>query len=346
MARSYEATTFFRISLKGILGFFIISLLGDSFNGFLPTMVKYALATLIGSVVFNPNLAETLKSYIGAIRMRPTYSNCCVVASTVKCIYDTLSKTDDMKYLKMLPLVCVCMLSAVTLVCDRDHSGLTEGILIASAKWFIINCMAFKWERSAISAAVMAHAILALFTSVGEPFRDRTDDGPPLERNVYFTGEPHEVRQRSSIVLKLFWLCFLMIKYIGGMVVVCFVGGVSLFKEVVTGFIKYQQQKEQRRWFVAVGLMGILESFLDENNILSLIIITAISIFIICVVSIGWDHDRTGVTDGLFMTYFQWTALFLINSKSSWQLLMCGLTLSAVIASKFSEPLDPLEKQS
>ncbi|MCL7034396.1 hypothetical protein MKW94_023463 [Papaver nudicaule] len=254
----------------------------------------------------------------------------------------------------MLPFVCICMLSAVPLVCDRDHSGMTEGILIASGKWFIINSMAFPWWRSAVCGLVMAYSIFAL------PFPDRTGDGPPLKRNVYFTGESQKDRKESVIVIRLFYVCSLVIKYTGGVVAVwytykfllgyttspallslgmlssiaCFAGGITVFKKVVTRFIKYQQSKEEKRWFLAVGIMGLCEAFLDENDILPLIMISVISMFIICVITTGWDYDRSGVSDGLLMTYMQWTTLSLFNSKSAWQSVISGLTLSFVVASK------------
>ncbi|KAI3926578.1 hypothetical protein MKW92_046269 [Papaver armeniacum] len=377
MARSVEATNFFTISLKVLLFYLVVQWFLNPFSGlplslFLGVVVKYLLTAKLVNLIFKPLLDEVLRAlklFLGVLERPPSYTNCVIVANLVKLgLYDTIGKNTNSS--KIVPLISICMLCVVSLGWDRDHSGLTEGILIASGKWFIINTMAMKLEQSAMCGIVLAVSIISLFTSVGEPLRDRTDDSPPLKKNVYFTGEPHENRRRSALVLKVFWLCSLLIRITGAAVtfwvaynyllgyttssvililgiissLAIYSGGVVLFKQLLTEFVKRQQGREERRWFVVIGIMGLCEAFLDENTILPFIIISVVAIFTICVIVNGWDYDRTGVSEGLAVTYSLWMVLFLSNSKSLLQLALCGLTFCFAIASKFTEP--PVEIQN
>ncbi|KAI3880389.1 hypothetical protein MKX03_020870 [Papaver bracteatum] len=376
MARSVEATNFFSISLKVLMFYLVVQWFMNPFSGlplslFLGVVIKYLLTAKLVNLIFKPLLDEilrALKLFLGVLERPPSYTNCVIVANLVKLgLYDTIGKNTNSS--KIVPLISICMLCVVSLGWDRDHSGLTEGMLIASGKWFIISTMAMKLEQSAMCGLVLAFSIICLLTSVGEPLRDRTDDSPPLKQNVYFTGEPHENRQRSAPVLKLFWLCSLLIRITGGAFttlvayrflsgyttssvililgitssLAIYTGGIILFKKLLTDFVKRQQGREERRWFVVICIMGLCEGFLDENTILPFIIISIVSMFTICILTNGWDYDRTGVSDGLAVTYALRMVLFLTNSEPPLQLITCVLTLAFVVTSKFTEP--PVEKQ-
>ncbi|KAI3960028.1 hypothetical protein MKW98_016752 [Papaver atlanticum] len=333
MVRSVEATNFFTISLKGLMFYLVVQWFLNPFSGlpfslFLGVVIKYLLTAKLVNLIFKPLLDEILRALKLFLGLG---------------LYDTIGKNTNSS--KIVPLISICM----------DHSGLTEGILIASGKWFIISTMAMKLEQSAMCGLVLAFSIISLFTSTGEPLRDRTDDSPPLKQNVYFTGEPHENRQRSAPVLKLFWLCSLLIRITGGAVtiwiayrflsgyttssVILILGITSSLAIYTGGIILFK-----KLWFVVICIMGLCEGFLDENTIVPFIIISIVSMFTICILTNGWDYDRTGVSDGLAVTYALRMVLFLTNSEPPLQLITCVLTLAFVVTSKFTEP--PVEKQS
>nr|CAN86556.1 papaver rhoeas pollen S [Papaver rhoeas] len=93
---------------------------------------------------------------------------------------------------------------------------------------------------------------------------------------------------------------------------------------------------EDQKWVVAFGTAAICDVLLVPKNMLPMTIFSFLSSIMICVVAVGWDCDRSGMTEGFLVGFGKLLLVYLIKQDFTFSLL-CGSVLCLAVVAKFTE---------